>query len=248
MRARKAGRFKLIYIISMSGIYTLWSCGKAIYGSYLVKDYRSYIDRVLNKWAVRIMALINVSIRVKGGNNLPIDSKRPVIVMCNHSSLYDVPVAILAIDSSFRFIAKKELFSIPIFGSAIKKGEIISIDRQSRTQAMKDLQRAKEKMLDGVTIWIAPEGTTTKDGKLAKFKKGGFHVAIDTSALIVPIVIKDIHKVQADYDLDIYTNQEIEVEICKPVDAENYKLSQRAELMNKVRTKMLTALGQEESL
>jgi len=246
MNRQKASKLATLYIIFMTILYTIWACGKTIFGSYLIKNNRLFIDQLMKNWAVRVMSLINVETKVLGRENLPIDGKRPVIVMCNHSSLFDIPVAILALNTTFRFIAKKELFKIPIFGHAMKKGEIISIDRQNHRQAMKDLQKAKEKMLDGVTLWIAPEGTTTHDGKLAKFKKGGFHVAIDTSALIVPIVLKDIYQIQADYQLDIYPNQELEVEICKPVDASEFQLGDRHILMDKVRNEMLKALGQED--
>ena len=76
-------------------------------------------------------------------------------------------------------------------------------------QSLKDLDDAKSKMLDGITLWMAPEGTRSKDGKLAKFKRGAFHIAIDTKALILPIAVKDIHKVQAGDDLSLYLNQEL---------------------------------------
>ncbi len=243
MSRKQASKLRFFWVAFMTGIYTLWSCIKIIVGSYVVKNYRPYIDRIMSKWARRLLRLIGVTTKVIGVEHIPAKGERPVIVMCNHSSLYDIPIAINALNISFRFVAKRELFKLPIFGSAIRKAEFVSIDRHNREQALKDLADAKSKMLDGITLWMAPEGTRSKDGKLAKFKRGAFHIAIDTKALILPIAVKDIHKVQAGDDLRLYLNQEIEVEICEAVDAADFDESHRRELVEKVRNRMLKALG-----
>ncbi len=246
MSSKPASKLRFYWIAFMTGVYTLWSCIKIIIGSFIVKNYRPYIDRIMSKWASRLLGLIGVTTKVIGIDNIPGKGERPVIVMCNHSSLYDIPVAINALNTSFRFVAKRELFNLPIFGSAIRKAEFVSIDRKNREQAVKDLEDAKSKMLDGITLWMAPEGTRSKDGKLAKFKRGAFHIAVDTNALILPIAIKDIYKVQAGDDLRLYLNQEIEVEICKPVDVADYDESHSRELVEEVRNRMLKALQREE--
>jgi len=248
MKSKQAGILKVFYIVFMTGVFTLWSCTKIIIGSYFVKDYRPYIDGIMKKWAVRLLSLVKVVTLVKGKENIPQNSNRPLIVMCTHSSLYDMPVAIQALNISFRFVAKKELYSIPIFGTALRKAEFVSIDRHNHDQAIKDLKEAKEKMIDGITLWMAPEGTRSKDGKLARFKRGAFHVAIDTQALILPVVIKNIHEVQAGDELKVHTERTVDVEICEAVDAANFTVDDRVELINIVRSKMLTALGQEESI
>jgi len=245
MSSKHAGKLKFYWIAFMTGIYTLWSCTQIIIGSYFVKNFRAFIDSIMSKWAKRLLNLIGVTTKVSGVKNFLHTEDRPVIIMCNHSSLYDIPITITALNASIRFVAKKELFKLPIFGSAIRKAEFPSIDRHNREQALIDLGNAKEKMLSGINLWMAPEGTRSKDGKLTKFKRGAFHVAIDTKALILPIVIKDIHKVQAGDDLRLFLNQEIEVEICKPVDAEQYDISKKKELIELVRNRMLRALGQE---
>jgi 1-acyl-sn-glycerol-3-phosphate acyltransferase len=246
MSSKPAGKLRFYWIAFMTGVYTLWSCTKIIVGSVVIKNYRPYIDRIMSKWAKRLLNLVRVTTRVIGEENIPKNSERPIIVMCNHSSLYDIPLAINALNTSFRFVAKKELFRIPIFGTAIQRAEFISIDRQIPEQAVKDLERAKEKMQDGITLWMAPEGTRSKDGKLAKFKRGAFVVALDTNAVILPIAIKDIHKVQAGDEMRLHLNQEIEVEICEPIDAAEYGNERRRELIAKVRGEMLIALEQEE--
>ena len=244
MNSNQVGKLTLLYVGFMTGIYTLWSCLKIIFGSYLVKNYRPYIDQIMKTWAERLVNLAKINISVVGEQHIKTKPDRPVIVMCTHSSLFDMPVIIKALDISFRFVAKKELYSIPIFGTALKKAEFISIDRKNHEQAIKDLKKAKQKMLDGITLWMAPEGTRSIDGKLAKFKRGGFHVAIDTQAIILPVVIKNIHKVQPGNKIQLFTNQTVEVEICEQVDASDYTTEDRVALIEQVRNKMLSALGQ----
>jgi 1-acyl-sn-glycerol-3-phosphate acyltransferase len=240
----KASKLRFIWIAFMTGIYTIWSCVQIVFGSYFIKNFRAFVDKRMFLWAERLLGLIKVRLKVVNLDKYPENSTRPIIVMCNHSSLYDIPISALALKKSLRMLTKKELFKIPIFGAGLSRGEYMSIDRNNREQSLKDLQNAKEKLLSGVVLWVAPEGTRSKDGKLAAFKRGGFHIALDAKALIVPIVIKDIHKVQAGDKLDLYLDQEIEVEVCSPVDAADYTKEQRRELIEAVRVEMLTTLGQ----
>ncbi|MCF6193880.1 MAG: 1-acyl-sn-glycerol-3-phosphate acyltransferase [Kangiellaceae bacterium] len=247
MNEKKIGKIRLYYVIFMTAVYTLWSCTKIIIGSYLVKNYRPYIDRIIKKWGQRLMGLTGAKIIVSGNEHIEnIEKNRRVIVMCNHSSVYDVAVVAMALNTSFRFVAKKELYRIHIFGTSIRKAEFISIDRQNHEQALKDLEEAKAKMLDGITLWMAPEGTRSDDGKLKKFKRGAFHIAIDTQAIIVPMVVKDVHEVQAGTVIDVYPNRTVHVEICSPIDAAEFTIDKRIELVSIVRGSMLQALGQKE--
>lgn len=244
MAGKKASKLRFFWIALMSGIFTLWGCSKVLLGSPFAKNFREFIDQTMLKWAERLVALIKVRLKVVGIENMPPQGERPIIVMCNHSSLYDIPISAIALKTSLRMLTKKELFKIPIFGAALRKGEYISIDRHNREQSLKDLENAKQKMLSGIVLWIAPEGTRSKNGLLAEFKRGGFHIALDADALIVPLVIKDIHKVQAGDDLTLYLDQEIEVELCEPVDAAEYSVERRRELVQEVRTRMLEKLNQ----
>jgi 1-acyl-sn-glycerol-3-phosphate acyltransferase len=246
MSGQPISRIKFYWIAFMTGVYTFRYSVAVIFGSYFVKYKRNYVDHAMLQWALKLLALIKVSVRVIGQENMPVKGERPVIIMSNHSSLYDIPISAVALNTSLRMLAKKELFKIPVFAAALRRGEFVSIDRHNRDQALKDLNVAKEKMLDGIILWVAPEGTRSTDGKLGSFKRGAFHLALDTKALIVPLVIKDIHKVQGGKDLTLHINQEIEVEICAPVDAAQFTVDTRRELIRQVRNRMLNTLGQQE--
>ncbi|MET1256064.1 lysophospholipid acyltransferase family protein [Aliikangiella maris] len=244
MSGQKASRLKFLWIATQTGLITFYYCCRIIFGSKFVRELRPFVDRMMRLWAEKLLKLIAVKINVTGQSNFPNDTSRPVIVMCNHSSLYDIPTSIVALNTSLRMLAKKELFKIPVFSAALRRGEFLSIDRHNREQSLKDLEVAKAKMLSGIILWVAPEGTRSKDGKLAEFKKGGFHIALDTKALVIPLVIKNIHKVQAGSDLQLFLNQQIDVEICQPIDAAEFNVETRREFVALVRERMLTALQQ----
>src|SRR4029079_5554001 len=92
------------------------------------------------------------------------------------------PLIFAALPGSIRMLTKKELFRVPIWGRGLAAGEFVSLDRSQRQQAIRDLGAARDKMADGVILWVAPEGTRSKDGRLGSFKKGGFLLALENGA------------------------------------------------------------------
>ncbi len=201
------------------------------------------MDRVIRQWSAKLVEIVNLNIEIKGHFE-PIEGRR-YIIMCNHSSIYDIPVSFLAIPGTLRMLAKKELFRIPLFGRAMKMSEFVFINRSNKDEAKRDLALARERMQDGIMIWIAPEGTRSVDGELLPFKKGGMHLAIETQAMIVPVVIKDIHRVLPKNRFRMNCNQTVEFRIGQPIDASEFTLDKRSQLSQKVREKMLDLLKPE---
>jgi len=241
---KPASRLHFMVIAFLSGLVTFWHCSRVIVGSYFKKNYRRFVTEQMYQWSRRLLALIRLSVDTKGREHLHSDTQRPIIVMCNHSSMYDIPISAIAagVDVNLRMMAKKELYRIPLFGQAMRRGEFLKIDRQDREQAMRDLEYAKQKMKEGIILWVAPEGTRSKDGSLLPFKKGAFHVAIDMKALIVPLVIKDVWKVQPGKELKLTVGQKVHAEFLPPIDASEFSVEQRAVLIEKVRSSMQAAL------
>src|SRR5262249_4599437 len=136
---------------------------------------------------------------------------------------------------------KKELMRVPIWGLAMKRADFIFVDRENRTQAMRDLVVAKEKMMTGIAIWMAPEGTRSKNGKLNVFKKGGFMLALETGAIILPVGIRGAEKILPAKTLKFTLNQQVEVHVGKPIDTRNYTVKTRNELIKAVRQNIAEA-------
>jgi 1-acyl-sn-glycerol-3-phosphate acyltransferase len=123
-------------------------------------------------------------------------------------------------------------------------GEFISINRHNIEQAKKDLKAAGEKMEDGIVLWIAPEGTRSRTGRLGSFKKGGFILAIETGAQIIPVGIRGSEKVLPAKTWDLYLNQQVDIHIGNPIDASAYTLKSKDDLIEAVRRELSALCGE----
>lgn len=161
------------------------------------------------------------------------------IFMSNHESWMDIPAMFGAVPSSLRMVAKMGLTKIPIFGRALVNAGFIAVDRKNRHQAIKQLDLAKERLAAGISIWIAPEGTRSRDGSLAPFKKGGFYLAKQLKKSIVPVFIEGAAKVMPPDSLTVNANQSITVHFCKPIAVTDGGNKETAELINRVRSAII---------
>jgi len=145
----------------------------------------SHIDA--RYWARWTLFCSRVKVTVEGADNIP---DVPAIYMPNHVSHFDVLAILGYLNVQFRWTVKKELFRIPLFAQAMKRAGYIMIDRTDHTKAMASMDVAAQRIRDGASIMIFPEGTRSDDGNIQfPFKKGGFHLAIKSGALIVPITV-----------------------------------------------------------
>lgn len=156
--------------------------------SFVHEIGREEADRRIADFARRVVKKARIHLHVEGHELLPRD--RSVVLMANHQSHMDIPVSYASIgDMTVRMVGKKELFRIPVWARAMRAGGFIEIDRGDRASAIASLERAAIQIHDGVSIWIAPEGSRSKTGRLGPLKKGGFHLARDTDTPIVPMAI-----------------------------------------------------------
>jgi 1-acyl-sn-glycerol-3-phosphate acyltransferase len=170
---------------------------------------------------------------------------RATILMCNHSSAYDIPISFKAFPNhSIRMLAKKELSKIPIMSKGMTAAEFAFIDRKNRYQAIKDLVYVRELMESGIIMWISPEGTRSKDGKLAPFKKGAFITAIQAQAIIIPIGIRGAYDIIPGRSLSVNLNQKVEIHIGKPIDAAQYTMQNKDELVKKTHDAIKDLVGE----
>lgn len=206
---------------------------------------RSKIDNRLRWWSKSLLKFIDLEFKVLNPYNTEFEENKAYIVMCNHCSYYDIPLSLMALPGSIRMLAKKELLKIPVWGKAMRRTDFVSIDRFNPRQALKDMKYAKTVMERGIILWIAPEGTRSVDGKLQKLKPGGFRLAIETGATIVPLGIKGSEKIMATNSFKVKRGSNVEVRIGRAIDASTYNKRQRDELMEAVE-KELKKLVQPE--
>lgn len=217
----------------------------------LFSHYRGTIDREVQTkrfraYAHRLLDCVDASYSVHFHHQFEIEKGKCYIVMCNHSSLYDIPLSTVALPYHIRMVAKKELFKIPFWGSAMKASNFLSIDRHNKKQALEDLKRAKELLKTGIVLWIAPEGTRSSNGKLLPFKKGGFRLALDMQATIIPVGIIGSNQILPAKSTNLTKGVHSEVHVGTPVDATNFDRTTREDLIKEVETQIRSLTRQDK--
>ncbi len=117
------------------------------------------------------------------------------IITPNHQSNSDILALITMLPIPFRWVVKKELIRIPVFGWALSRTGAIAIDRSDPKQSIQSLQNATDKLKGSWSVLIYPEGTRTSDGNLLPFKKGAFMMAVQTGIPILPVTSNGAFKV-----------------------------------------------------
>lgn len=151
------------------------------------------IHGIARLWASIYLKISGIRVSLEGLENI---TSPPYIFMCNHQSALDIFSLLSALPMSFKWIAKRELFFIPFFGWAIKRGGHVSLDRKNPREALKAIDEAARKIKGGMNIVIFPEGTRSKDGNLLPFKKGGFSLALRARVPVVPVGIRGTSRLQ----------------------------------------------------
>jgi len=183
-------------------------------------------------WAKFVLIVSRIKVTVNGVYNLRPD--RSYIYMSNHQSNFDIPVALAYFPFKFRWVAKAELFKIPIFGYAMHRIGHINIDRSNRRAAFKSLKKAAKNIREGIPVLIYPEGTRSKDGNIRPFKRGGFVLAIESGVPIVPVIIHGTWPIMPK-DKIIIRPGNVTIEIKEPIETKNYTRKSKDDLLEKVR-------------
>lgn len=240
----KAGRLHTAWIMARSGWATFCVCVHGIVLGWMGRLSRETADHYARRWSKKLLSILKVDFKVVGLDHFRIEPNQSYLVMVNHASLYDIPISFYALPCSLRMVSKKELFKIPVFGQALRAGEIQSIDRQNRRQAIKDLKTVQEKMESGLVIWMAPEGTRSKDGRLQPLKKGAFVMAIQAQAKIIPVGIRGARDLLPKKTWQFHLNQPVEVHVGEPIDTAEYSLENKEVLMDKVASELKRLKGE----
>ena len=163
-----------------------------------------------------------------------LDSRKSYIVVSNHQSFFDIFSLLGHLPLQFRWIAKAELFRIPLLGWAMTRTGYIPIERDSPKKAYRSMLQAAEKVREGVSILIFPEGTRSPDGLLQPFKKGVFLIALKSQAPILPVAIRGTRNIMRKNDWRAYPGH-VEIRIFPPIETAGFSTDREAELSEQVR-------------
>jgi len=196
---------------------------------------------IARSWANSILWVVRARVTVTGAEKLA--PNRSYIYMPNHQSNADIPVLLGRLPVQFRWLAKAELFKIPIFGRAMRKVGYISIDRSDRKSAFESLARAAQTIRNGTSVLIFPEGTRSPDGRILPFKKGGFVLSVDAGVPIVPIVIRGTRSIVPKKHF-IIRPARVTMEILDPVETADYTRKTKDQLLERIRSILVENLEQ----
>ena len=242
----RIGRIRTTWIIYTLLFHTMITCTRSVFKYLFSTPTRPWVDKTIQQWASLLLAKVGVTYKVINPNNTQPKPGQPTILMCNHSSAYDIPLGFKAFPNhSIRMLAKSELSKVPLLYQGMHAAEFPFINRKNRFQAIKDLEYAHELMKSGIVLWIAPECTRSKTGKLGVFKKGAFITAIHAKATIIPIGIRGAFNILPARSFRINLNQQAEIHIGKAIDASQYTLENKDELIERTFQEMKRLVGEE---
>lgn len=192
---------------------------------------------IVRPWARIVLLVTGVRVNTVGLENIT-QTVGPFVVVMNHQSQLDIPVLVNAIPLQLRFVGKKELMKIPLFGRAVIRMGHVLIDRKDREDSLSGFEALAERVrsLD-VSVVVAPEGTRSHDGKLLPFKKGAFVMAIDLGLPVLPVTIRDTRRAMPKGSITS-TGGEATVVIDSPVPTSKLSYDDRLTLMADVRDVM----------
>ena len=197
---------------------------------------------VLGHLGVRLGLLLSgIRYRVIGREQVP--AGRAVVFCSNHESNIDPPVLFDALHPRLHVLYKAELSKVPLFGRAIQLGGFIPVERQNRDQSMAAIARGAESIRSGNSFLIFPEGTRSRTGELLPFKKGGFVMALQANAPIIPVAVSGGRAAMRKGSW-IIRSVVVTIQLGKPVDTTGLPVAARDRVIREVRNeieRLLTA-------
>jgi 1-acyl-sn-glycerol-3-phosphate acyltransferase len=193
------------------------------------------VHRYARLWGKVALWANRVRVSVEGIDDLKREG--PYIFMSNHQGSYDIFALLGHLPFQFKWLAKKELFSIPFFGWTMAAAGYIRIDREGNRETVEAMNKAAEKIRNGISVVIFPEGSRSPNGTIQPFKKGGFTLAIKSKVPIVPMAISGSRDIMPKERLTASSGK-IRMRIDHPIETAHFSMKDRNGLMESVRERI----------
>ncbi|MBE3110803.1 MAG: 1-acyl-sn-glycerol-3-phosphate acyltransferase, partial [Acidobacteria bacterium] len=196
----------------------------------------------VGQWAMRVSRRI-LGIKVEALGLDRIAPRTALIFMPNHISFLDGPMLEMLIPGAARVVLKKSVVRIPVVGLAMRFVGFVPVDRKGAEGGKKSIARAVRMVREkGYSFLIFPEGTRSRDGRLQAFRRGGFFLALESGAPIVPVTIRGTFELMPKGQK--YARKgTVQVAFHDPISAAGYTIETMAGLMEKVREAILSFEG-----
>lgn len=190
-------------------------------------------------WAKLCCAVVPLKINIRGTKNYTRNTA--YVIVSNHQSMADIPILHGHLGLNIKWIMKKELGAIPIFGAACRHLGCITVDRGNHEAALQSIEAAKKTLSGKACVLFFAEGTRSRDGKVMPFKKGAFRFANETNIPILPLTIRNSYQVLPSGTFDL-TPGTVEVVVHRPIHMSDYNLGRLDELVSTTRQIIADAL------
>jgi putative phosphoserine phosphatase/1-acylglycerol-3-phosphate O-acyltransferase len=209
----------------------------------LTGSRRDALNFSISLFADTASAIIGLNLKIVGEHHLW--SHRPAVFIFNHQSNVDLVIISRLVRRDISGVGKREIRDIPILGRVMESSGIVLIDRQDSASAIEALTALVDTMrVEGKSVCLSPEGTRALTPRLAPFKKGAFHLAMQAGVPIVPIVIHNSGDVQPKGDILIHPGT-VDVEVLPPIDTSGWSPKSIDKHVRDVRALYLRALDQK---
>jgi putative phosphoserine phosphatase / 1-acylglycerol-3-phosphate O-acyltransferase len=222
---------------ALAGLGTAAAAGVAV--GLLKRNRRDGANFATSVGSDAALALAGVHLDVVGEENLW--SQRPAVFIFNHQSSIDMPVLGALVRRDLTGVAKKEAARDPRFAPVGFLVDVAYVDRGNTKQAKEALAPVVEKLREGVSIGIAPEGTRSPTPRLGRFKKGAFHIAMQAGVPIVPIVIRNAGEMMWKGSPFIRKGT-IDVAVLPPIATRSWRVKELDERVAAIRGRYLDTL------
>jgi 1-acyl-sn-glycerol-3-phosphate acyltransferase len=202
-----------VMIVTWSGAFPMWLARRA--------------------WGPSGLRVAGAALEVRRLAPLP---EGPAIFASNHESALDIWAVVAAIPRSVRFVAKRELFRIPVFGWYLRLGGHVEVDRRDHARAVASLSRAARRVREGTSLIVFPEGTRSRDGRVQAFKKGPFVIAEEAGVPVVPVAVVGAGRVTPKRVLEVHPGT-IRVTVGEAVHPRDFP--DKVELLREVRRRVI---------
>lgn len=191
------------------------------------------LDFLARIWCRLIVWTCGINIAVEGLERL--EPNRSYVIISNHLSNFDIWCTIAALPVDLRFVAKKELLRIPVFGQALAVSDHIVIDRQNSEEAIRTINAAAARSSTGICILFYAEGTRSPDGAVHAFKRGGVTLALRTQLPILPLSISGTRKFLPKRSVVIRPSGNVMIVLGEPIPTVGLSVETRDALNTRVR-------------
>ncbi len=229
--------YKWLFFVPLMLIFTILSGFICMFIAFVFDPDAADIVAVF--WSRIVCFFTPVRVRITGRNNY--SRHKSYVVVVNHQSMIDIPVIHGWLGLKIKWVIKNELRKIPVFGSACESLGCIYVDRFDRYAAIKSIEQARKRLSGRASVLFFPEGTRTRTGEIARFKKGAFYFAKETGLPILPLTIKNTMNILPSDSLDLFPGT-AEIVVHPPVDINAVSPEEFNEVIERIRQTIINGL------